>query len=292
MKTTIGSVFLLLVFVSCNSNSSKTANNIGKIKTDTIPDIIFYPIEKAASDTIVVEQQTDPVIAGIEAEFACKVQKAEDSGFDIQKYYKFTGIRIKKSDYIHVPDSDNIYGRIILFKKNVTGELGTFYSVPLPNLPSSLAYDNPDMDKSERELRKAFLPYAKKIINADADENFYSQSNDIERCEFGDINGDGEKDGIVTFCTNDGLLANITYYNAIFIKTKNGYEFLQYLGNGGFGWTNENYIKLSIKNGIIYGEESEYKEDDARCCPSFEVRTKYKLKGNKLVEIFREKVPK
>jgi hypothetical protein len=287
--------------VLCNSNSSKTANNIGKIKNETIPNIISYPIEKAASDPIVIEQQADPVIAGIDAEFG-KVQKVKESGFDIQKYYEFTGIRIKKSDYIHVPDSYNM--RIILFKENVTpmknkivnnilfdGELRTFCYILLPDLPSSLEYDNPDMDESEKELRKAFLPYARKIINGDTDEDFYyRQSNDIVRCEFGDINGDGEKDGIVTFCTSDGLLGNATFYNAIFIKTKNGYKFLQYLGNGGMGWSNDNYVMLSIKNGIIYGEESEYKEDDARCCPSFEVRTKYKLKNNKLVEIFKKKV--
>jgi hypothetical protein len=48
--------------------------------------MIFRPTEKAVLDPIVIEQHPDPIISGIEAEFAGKVQKVEESGFDIQKY--------------------------------------------------------------------------------------------------------------------------------------------------------------------------------------------------------------
>jgi hypothetical protein len=127
--------------------------------------------------------------------------------------------------------------------------------------------------------------------NSDTDGNNVISYNHIPFAKnfiIGDLNEDNTPDYVIPVYSNGG---GSHEWVEIFIYTSNGNSLM---GNGPFHsddiaictiqnshggrfWPNE------IKNGVIYGFTNCYKDGDAHCCPSIELKSSYKLVDGKLV---------
>jgi hypothetical protein len=99
---------------------------------------------------------------------------------------------------------------------------------------------------------------------------------------YGDLNGDGKEEAVVTTSMNTGGTGNFS--SGIIFTMKNGKPFILTEFEGGdraYGGIRS----VKIDKGVFILQQNDVGEAGGACCPEFSVTTMFELKGGKLVQL-------
>lgn len=102
---------------------------------------------------------------------------------------------------------------------------------------------------------------------------------------YGDLNGDGKEEAVVTTSMNTGGTGNFS--NGIIFTIKNGKPVILTEFEGGdraYGGIRS----VKIDKGLFFLQQNDVGEAGGACCPEFSVTTMFELKGGKLAKVGKQ----
>jgi hypothetical protein len=177
-----------------------------------------------------------------------------------------------------------------------------FFSFFLLSSFASYSQEDSKEEKVKAEVKAVFKIWKQQQIRAGkwiANKNCnwkYIDTNNIDALnvlsfpkevswDFGDLNLDRKIDGLVMIhpwqCDGGNASMNFQFSLLILSKEK-GYYVLEKWASANLGFGGNYYHYSSIENGSIAASYYEYKEEDARCCPSIHKRVYLEFKNDKL----------
>lgn len=166
-------------------------------------------------------------------------------------------------------NSENINSTV---SSNTNANIETPTPIPTPN---------------KAQLQKLVNQYAmsvKKSLDQN-DEQGFKYKFDGAKIVYGDLDKDGDLDGIADMSWREAQSGHITTINtrlAVFSNLNGQFSFLTDIDPGTIG-----YDPMTFKNGKILVTEYGWTSDDPSCCPSIRNKVAYALQGSKLVKVKR-----